>query len=151
MKQLTFRRTSDAEPAEYEILEIDADGSFSMWRSTGLVVGRFAGAVPEFEALADDADRATRASARTLDRIPADASLERIDVDGHAAAVAAHLSLEGSWGVLVDRCRALMSDLCDQPQAALTVELDDPTVPRLVHRGTQQLRHEHSFLFDRWS
>ncbi len=139
MKKLTFRRTSDSPPAEHEMLEIDADGSFAMWRSTGRMVGRFAGVVPDIEALVHDADRALRSSPAGSDRIAMDATLERIDVDGHQAAIAADLTLDGWWGVLLKRCRALMSELCEQPKAAIEIDLDNPSAPRLVHRGTEPL------------
>lgn len=139
MKKLTFRRTSDSPPAEHEILEIDADGSFAMWRSTGRVVGRFAGVIPDIDALTGEADRASHTPPQGSDRIAMDATLERIDVDGHEIAVAADLTLEGPWGALLERCRALMSDLCQQPEAAVAIELDTPSAPRLVHRGTGTL------------
>lgn len=139
MKKLTFRRTSDSSPAEHEILEIDVDGSFAMWRSTGRTVGRFAGFVPDLEGLAREVDRALRSSPGGSDHIAMDATLERIDVGGHEAAIAADLTLEGWWGVLLERCRALLTELCDQPLAAVEIELDDPSAPRLVHRGTEPL------------
>jgi hypothetical protein len=139
MKNLRFRRTSDHEPAELEVLEIEVDGSFAMWRSTGEAVGRFAGDVPELSTLSDDVERALTDFPPSSDSIPMDASLERLDVDGRQLAVAAHERIEGPWGALLEQCRSLMEALRDQPLAALVIELDDPSVPRIAHRGTEAL------------
>lgn len=139
MRPLTFRRTSDAPPRQHEVLEIAADGSFELWRSTGRAVGRFSGSVPDLDRLADDIDRALAARPPKPAELPMDASLDRIEIGHTTVALGADDTPEGPWAALVERCRALMSDLTDQPRAALVLIVDDPSLPRLEHRGTEPL------------
>ena len=139
MTPLTFRRTSDAPPREHEILEIAADGSFALWRSVGEAVGRFAGAAPELDRLEAEVEAALDARPAGTDELPPDASLERIEIGDTTVGFAADRTPAGPWGTLVERLRALMSDLIDHPLAALVLVVDDPAMPRLEHRGTEPL------------
>lgn len=142
MRALRFRRNSDSSPPEHESLEIDDDGSFTMWRSTGEAVGRFGGVIPDIDATSADVLRALDERMPETDPLPMDASLERVEVDDLTFAVGAHVRPEGPWGDLVRRCRELMADLRSQPLAALVVDVDDPSSPRLVHQGPESLRLE---------
>ena len=139
MTPLTFRRTSDAPPREHEILEIAADGSFALWRSVGPTVGRFAGAVPDPARLGAEVEAALDARPPATDELPPDSSLERIEIGDTTVAFAARRTPDGPWGTLVERLRALMSDLTDHPLASLVLVVDDPAMPRLEHRGTEPL------------
>ncbi|MGH9134028.1 MAG: hypothetical protein ACRDZZ_08840 [Ilumatobacteraceae bacterium] len=142
MRALTFRRTSDAPPREHEVLEIASDATFEMWRSLGRAVGRFAGAVPDADQLAEQIDRALDARPPLHKDLAMDASLERIEVGETTVALGARETPDGAWGALFERCRALLSDLTEQPLAALVLVVDDPALPRLEHRGTEELMIE---------
>lgn len=139
MRATRFRRTSHHSPAEHEILEITVDGTFSMWRSTGEVIGRFGGRVPEFQSLSDAVEHAAASPIPETEELPMDASLEQLDVDGRTLSMSADDEIEGSWGRLVAMTRLLIDNLRDQPRAALAIRATDPGQPELVQRGDETL------------
>jgi hypothetical protein len=142
MSAIRFRRTSDHLPAEHEVLDIAADGTFSMWRSTGEAVGRFAGRVPASSAIADAIARLGTDAPPATPVLPIDASLECLDVDDRTLSIGAHEQLNGPWGEVLGRCRSLIDSLREQPSAALRLDITDVSRPALVHVGPAALTLE---------
>lgn len=140
MTGLRFRRIAHAPPPERELLDVDEAGAFTMWRSRGAIVGRFAGTVPDADAVAALADAAAAADPPAAPTLPADAAGESVEVDGRSARVEAGESVPGPWGELLAACRGLLDDLRDQPAAAIEAALvDGGATVRLEHRGTASL------------
>jgi hypothetical protein len=133
---VVFWRVSSAPPPERELLTVDDGGSFTMWRSLGPVVGRFAGTLPDpgrLSALAAGAAAVPPPSGREL---PPDTTVEVVELDEtRSAQVEAGADAGGPWGALLSCCRQLIDDLTDQPSAAVTLVAEDPFRPRLEHRG----------------
>jgi len=137
-----------AQPSDNELLEIENDGSFTMWRSVGWAtvpptpVGRFAGQVNknDLRLLKEEAGAASGAgdlSSRMQPGIP----VETIETEGASAEVTPGRDIPGPWGKLVEHLRELLGSLADQPAAALALEVaGDRQRARLVHLGDDPLR-----------
>ena len=79
---LNFQRLSGWFPPERELLTVEEDGSFTMWRSYGpSVIGRFSGAVPDVDALAGLVAATAAVEPTGPDEVEPDASVE-VDRDG---------------------------------------------------------------------
>jgi hypothetical protein len=135
-----YRRLSGAPPPERELLTVEEDGSFLLWRSIAPTVGRFAGVIP------DPADLATLVAAAAdtpspprPTELPSGTSVEVVEVGDVTARVEAGVEVDGPWGALLSRLRDLSGDLTDQPLAAVALVVDDPAMPRLEHRGREAL------------
>jgi hypothetical protein len=140
MSHVVFRRLSSAPPPERELLTVEEGGAFTMWRSLGPVVGRFAGTLPDPARLAALAAAAGGAAPPSgPGELPSGASVDFLEVGDSSARVEAEGGVPGPWGALLDACRQLLGDLTDQPLAALTLRADDPSRPRLDHRGQATL------------
>lgn len=144
MTLVTWRRLSSMPPPEREILDVDDDGSFRLWRSIAPVVGRFGGSLPAGSAA--DIGRlveavGSSAPPRSGSR-PADASLEQLEIGGSLSVFEADADVSAPWGDLLAACRRLADELVDHPIAAIAVELElveGGARIRLVHRGTETL------------
>jgi len=135
---LAFRRIANSPPPERELLAIEADGSFAMWRSNGPIVGRFAGVVPDVAGLRRLVEATTDVEPVRQRRLPADAAEEVLEVGRRKATVEADRDVDGPWGPLFERARELLEFVTDQPRAALTMEVNADGV-RVEHRGTDVL------------
>jgi len=140
MSTIKFERFSDRFPPERELLHIEDDGSFEMWRSYGApAAGRFAGAVPDSPGLQDLARATRRSRPPSLGELEPDASVENLAVGNRRAEAESGSRIAGPWGELFARCRSLLRDLVDQPRAAIRATIDPSGVVRLEHQGTEPL------------
>jgi hypothetical protein len=139
MTLLRYRRLADAPPPERELLDIDEDGSFTMWRSNGPTIGRFEGQVTHIAELAGRAMAAASAAVPEAADIPADASMETVELEGGSLSVEAGEPVAGPWGEVLTACRSLLDALRDRPVAAVTLEIVDAGHARLVHAGREVL------------
>lgn len=136
---VAFRRIGGSPPPEREMLEIDDDGEARLWRSIGHVVGRFGGPAPHVGKLrelvkaaesVDPPDEAEDAE------VPADAPIEEIEVGGRTVSFEEGVDPDGPWGALAKACRNLMTELLDQPLAAIRIAAHDAGSIRLEHVGS---------------
>jgi hypothetical protein len=142
MTLVTFHRTADDPPPLREILRVEPDGTFRMWRSNAEAVGRFAGTVPGFEALAAQVGAARAAEPPAAGRQPADATLDTIEVDGFEVTLRPSQRPDGPWGGLAARLRDLLKELLAQPEAAIALDIGAAggfERVRLVQRGSSAL------------
>jgi len=137
-----------AQPSDNEYLEIEDDGSFTMWRSVGWAtlpptpVGQFAGALAaeDLRALRAEADAAAREGDLTS-RMQPGIPVETIEAGDATADVTPGREIPGAWGALVDHLRGLLASLTDQPVAALSIEVaGDGRSARLQHLGSEPIR-----------
>ncbi len=142
---LSYRRTGGHQPADFETLEIEEDGSFRMWRTIARAsrpptsVGRFAGTVPheELDALRSRIQPAGAEGDLEM-QMPPGSAVERVRVAGGVATLPHGAEPEGAWAGLVSRCRALLATLTSQPLAAIGLQLSaDGQQVELVHLGTE--------------
>ena len=138
MSAVEFRRLGGAPPPEREVLQVEGDGRFTLWRSIGSpAVGRFSGVVPDPAALAALVADVDGEPGTGRVELPAGAPVEEVEVGGAVAAAEADLDPPGPWGPLQAACRRLAQSLTDQPEAAVAlVAVDAPGRWRLEHRGT---------------
>lgn len=142
MKIMYTRRGGRMPPPDRELLTIQEDGAFAMWRSVNTpACGRFAGQLTPERWRALQAEGAAAMAAGPLERpILPDSAIETIQV-GDTLAKLGHTDMpEGAWGELATHCRSLLADLLDAPQAAVALEVAPAAAgARLVHRGDQPL------------
>ena len=128
-------------PPDNEGLQIDDDGSFTMWRSIAPAIGRFAGSLEpsEFNRVKEEAAKV--AAAGDFSKPPSrDGSVDSIDVDGAHASLGSNDYAEGDWGVLITHLRRLLDELIRMPRAAVGIELaPDGRSARLVHLGQKPI------------
>jgi len=141
---VTWRRLSSMPPPERELLEVEPDGSFRLWRSIAPVIGRFGGSLPDDETvdLRGLVEAVGSSSAPRTGKLPPDASVEQVEIGGSLSVFEADGGVEAPWGDLLAACRRLADELVDQPTAAIALELelaDGGARIRLVHRGTATL------------
>jgi hypothetical protein len=136
------------------LLEINPDGTFSMWRSVGNAtqppapIGRFAGQLePQIQAeLQQAAAKAVEAGNFKLTPPPG-AATETITLDQVQARLGANDEPEGAWAGLIEQLRRLLGDLTASPQAAISLELlDGGRAARLTHHGPDALQLDLSGL-----
>jgi hypothetical protein len=136
-----FERVGGREPPpDRERLQVEDDGSFTLWRSNwSPVVGRFGGrlADSELEGLREDITAAAATGSSSLTPYP-DAAIDIVEAGGASAMAGQHQVIEGPWGDLFARLRRLLGALTDQPVAAIAVERNG-LAARLVHRGGETL------------
>jgi hypothetical protein len=136
MTMLRFQRLSGYPPPEREMLDIADDGTFTLWRSMGPVVGRFGGKVPDRDELAALVAAVEGSDPPEPGELPADAATETVETDGGTATVEAGEAVDGPWGDLFAAGRKLADELRDQPVAAIAIEVDaSDGVVRLTQRG----------------
>jgi hypothetical protein len=132
---VVFRRLDQRFPPKRELLAIDPDGTFRMWRSGARIVGRFAGRVPDPDAFAALAEAAGAEAAPPGPQLPPDAVVDSVRVGGVTFSTAPWDQGGGPWGELVIACRGLLEQLLDQPDAAVALVLPRPAIARIEHRG----------------
>jgi hypothetical protein len=143
MTRVELRRLDARFPPLRELLFVEGDGTFRMWRSNAEVVGRFAGRVPDpagFAALIDDA--VAQPAPPGADLTLPDAVEDELRVGDRRLATTPSDGSRGPWGMLLAECRDLLNALLDQPLAAVALEIPDPTLLRLVHVGGEPLSIE---------
>jgi len=142
---IALARTGGMRPPQFdEMLQIDDDGLFRMWRSvskaSGLPspVGRFAGRIDGAQraALSAAAKRAAGEGSRTW-LVSPDSPVDTIDVDGVSAKLGIHHGGEGAWQELVALVRPLLRELTSSPLAAIALEVNGGA--KLVHQGTEPI------------
>jgi hypothetical protein len=141
-------------PRDREILELNADGKFSMWRSVGSAthpptpIGRFAGQLDGQDQTQVQQAAAKAAKAGNLKLTPPPgAATETIAVGEAQARLGANDKAEGDWSGLIEQLRRLLGDLTASPQAAIGLEVrEGGQAARLVHRGSAELQLDLSGL-----
>jgi len=139
-------------PEFHEVLEVDGDGVFKMWRSVSKAselpspIGRFAGSVTDAqkEALGAASKRAAGEGSRAW-LVSPDSPVDRFDVDGVNATLGIHHPGEDAWKDLAALVRPLLRELTSSPLAAIALEIVDGG-PKLVHQGTEPLTLDLSTL-----
>lgn len=144
MTLVTWRRLSSMPPPERELLDVDADGAFRLWRSIAPVVGRFGGSLPA--GAAGDLERLVAAvgssAAPRPGSLPPDASVEQLEIAGVRSIFEAGADASAPWGELLAACRRIAEERTDSPVAAIELEFElaeGSARIRLVHRGTGTL------------
>ena len=140
---LRVRRTGGAFPPDLELLAVEADGSFRLWRTIAEAsrppspVGAFGGTVPP--ALLERLSALTPAEDVTLP-LPADAATLEVEVGGHRLQGPDDARPTGAWAEVVEVVGALLGSLTDQPVAAVALEVEpDGSSAALHHRGPHGL------------
>jgi hypothetical protein len=128
-------------PPDNEGLQIDEDGSFTMWRSIAPAIGRFDGKLEPSELNSVKSEVKKAAAAGDFSRPPSrDGSVDSIDIDGAHASLGSNDYAEGDWGALITHLRRLLDDLVRLPRAAVGIELaPDGRRARLVHLGQKPI------------
>jgi hypothetical protein len=142
-------------PRDREILEIEPNGAYMMWRSVGsssyppVPIGRFSGELSadqlsELQAKVD----AVKPIGKLEVTPPPGAAIEKIEGNKDLRLTCgAHDEPEGPWGELIEYVRELLDQLTESPQAviALTVQQEGQKA-QLTHRGSSPLRVDLSDL-----
>lgn len=134
-----------------ETLEINDDGSFSMWRSVSAAsrlpspVGRFAGRLSNEQRATVEAAADTAASegSRTWRVVP-DSPVDRVRVHTAEAVLGMRDKGDGAWAALLAGVRPLLHELTGSPSAALALEVGGGA--RLVHVGHDELQVDFAAL-----
>ncbi len=140
---LRYRSTGGQPPPDHELLTIDEDGRFTMWRSIGRAssppspVGSFAGTMD----VAELRSLGTAPRGNVELPLPSDAATEVIDL-GHSRLVGPNGGrVPQDWEPLVSYVRGLLGSLTGSPLAALGLSVDPSA---LVHLGPDALRVDFS-------
>ncbi len=143
---IALRRSGGMRPPQYrEILEIQGDGTFRMWRSVSLAsglpspVGRFSGVLPAdtLAVLRRAASAAAKDGSRSLTVSP-DSPVDVLEADGASITLGMRDPGIGAWKDLAALVRPLLKQLTDHPEAAMAIEIDGSGA-RLEHRGTETI------------
>ncbi len=143
MSRVAFARLSDASPPLREMLDVDENGSWTVWRSVGVAVGRFAGsgeaASGAGKRIIDLAAAAEGSQEPSSKDVGADATVDSIDIGDRSVAVPYRHSPDGPWGALFAACRIVLDEALDHPKAAIALVVAAPDRVRLEHRGEEPL------------
>ena len=142
-----FRHTPNNEK-----LQIEDDGSFSMWRSVGVasippsLIGRFEGKLEtELNTRLWDLAEAVTATGDLRVVPPPDSVIEDIVLPGAHATLGIHQQAGVPWDSITGLLRPLLGELTKFPRAAIELEVrDDGRQALLVHRGNEPLRADLS-------
>jgi hypothetical protein len=152
---ITYQRTGGfIPPHNNEKLQIEDDGTFSLWRSAATAsippspVGSFAGSLePALHARIQAAAQAAAAAGNLTVRPKPGSVMESIALAHAKASLGIHDQPDGPWGTLIGLLRPLLGDLTRFPRAALALEvLDGGRAARLVRRGPEAMRLDLSHL-----
>ena len=136
MSLVLFQRFSDMFPPERELLAVEEDGAFTLWRSFGAdSIGRFGGTLPSGADLVRLAAAVKETTPPPSADLEPDASVEVINVGGVEVEVEAGLSPEGPWGELATACRPLLDQLTSAPLAAIQGDVGSGRSLTLRHVG----------------
>jgi hypothetical protein len=140
------RRGGGRPPPDRELLEIDAGGSFRLWRSLATAsdpptpVGRFSGSLGR--SALQDLRAGVAAAAPQGDLVldpPPGAALETIEVEGATATMGHHGKPPGPWGDVAALLRRFLWELTAHPEAAVALDLGG-AVAALTHLGRETIR-----------
>ena len=141
-------------PPDREILTIDEDGTFTMWRSIGSAVqpsspvGRFAGRLDDqtLESLKSAIVEVALVGDITTKLKPGSAVVN-IDTGLVKARMGIHDEPENAWSQLVAIMKGLLKQLTTKPEAAISLTVsDDGRRAHLEHLGQQPLELDLSQL-----
>lgn len=141
-------------PRDREILEIDTEGAFTMWRSVGSAthpptpIGRFAGQLDaqEQKKIQQAAAKAAKAGDLKL-KPPPGAATDSITVGEAQARLGANDKAEGDWAGLIEGLRRLLGELTASPEAAIALKVEKRgQAARLVHQGSAEIQLDLSGL-----
>lgn len=136
MTLLVFERLGSVFPPDREILEIESDGRFRMWRSyANTTVGRFSGIVPSLDALRRLIDAVGEPPELGPIELESGASEETLALHGREPLTLPGERPSGPLGELIGEVHRLLDRLVDQPEAAIEASLPHRDVLRLGHVG----------------
>ncbi len=137
-------RGGTSAPQDREQLEIDDQGTFSMWRSiVGNApypldaVGHFVGQLDSSALAGLKSEVAAARSQGDLKKTPPrDAATTTVEIDGAKASLGSSDVADGDWGSLLAHLRSLEFELLRYPEAAIALELvNGGSAARLVYHG----------------
>ena len=135
-------------PQDNELLEINSDGTFSMWRSVGWAtyppspIGQFGGQLDSNKTVQLQPLVEAAAGSGNLEMmISPDSPIETIELTGVHATLGIHDDAPGPWGALIEQVRPMLGELTAFPQAAIGVEvLPGGQSARLIHLGQEPVQ-----------
>jgi hypothetical protein len=146
---ITYRVDGGRRPSPaHERLVVEADGTFTMWRSLATLTtpaspgGRFGGRLTDGVAgrLRDAAAAATAAGDLDAGATP-DGAVQQVSLDGATGRAGMHAEVGGPWGDLLGGLQEQLSALAGQPVAAVAVSVEaDASAARLRLLGSEPLR-----------
>jgi len=150
-----FRRSGGMKPPpDRENLQIEDDGSFSLWRSVGwttsppTAAGRFEGRLEAAER--QKLDKLVKAAAKGDNlqmKVKPDGAIDRLQLGQKSAVLGANDDADEPWYALVELLRELLGDLTRAPKAAVALKVaPDGQSAHLVHQGQEALRLDLSNL-----
>lgn len=134
-------------PPDREILTIEDDGTFTMWRSIGAAVqppspvGRFSGKLDDqtLEKLKSTIGKVTPLGDLSIKPKPG-SSIVTIDTGQVKARMGIHDEPDNAWTDLVTIMKRLLKQLVNHPEAAIRLTVsDDGQSARLEHLGLQPI------------
>ncbi len=149
MKIMYTRRGGRMPPPDRELLTIEPDGSFTMWRSVNTpACGRFAGrlSVETWNVLQRDGVAAVQAGVLNRPILP-DSAIETIQIEETWAKLGHTDTPDGAWGQMAIHLRQLLTSLCQEAEAAVSLHISpQATRAKLVHQGQRPLSLDFSRL-----
>jgi hypothetical protein len=141
---LSFLRLSDAPPPLRELLDVEEDGSWRAWRSNASAIGRFAGRDAGGRGVLEAARAATASGPPPTSGAAGvlDDAVDELTIDGSTVEVAHGHIPAGPWGEALEAARDLVTDAPNHPVAAIALDVREPGLLRLVHRGSEPLEVE---------
>jgi hypothetical protein len=147
LQPIRYARTGGRPPSDDERLEVDADGTWRLWRTMGgSRVGAFAGRLdPGRRRRLGAALESIRQGARSQEpRVP-DSASESFHAGSLSLHVASGDAVSGEWARLVRLIRRWSSSFTTEPEAALELipgsgGPDGAEPPRLERLGSGELR-----------
>jgi hypothetical protein len=146
---IRYLRQGGLMPApQHEVLQIEEDGRFTMWRSVSIAskppsarIGRFAGTLrPEQAAAVSEAARTVPLPGDDRPLPPPDSVVETLELPSSSLRVGVHDRIDGPWAALRDLLRSLLGELTAFPAAAIRLDIGDArSVARLVHEGDESI------------
>jgi hypothetical protein len=144
MSDVSFARLSSAPPPLRELLEAEADGAWTAWRSNGAIVGRFAGRSEAAARLVEIARSAARddPSPADHDTSTLDGATDSLEVEGVTVEIGHGDAPDDPWGRAFAAARDLLGAATEYPLAAFALVVSGPGEIRLEQRGPETLEVE---------
>ena len=141
-------------PPDREILTIEEDGSFTMWRSIGSAVqppspvGRFSGQLNDQNLVSlKAAIEAVNLEGDLVIKLKPGSAVVNIDTGQVKARMGNHDEPDNSWLQLAELLKGLLKQLSQYPEAAMILTVsDDGQKTRLKHLGRRSLQLDLSQL-----